>query len=169
MSKQSITILQLYPRDMNIYGDHGNTLVLQRRLQWHGYDTKTLDYNPGDKFPDDVDIIVGGGGQDSGQNKIQADLMSIAPKLKALAESGTPMLMVCGLYQLFGKFFKTSNGEIIQGIGLGNIFTDKRLFLPRQFQHLVFDLLEILGRDRLFAEIYVVIKTVLDVGSDTEF
>lgn len=123
MTKQSITIVQLYPRDMNIYGDHGNTLVLQRRLQWHGYDVNLIDYNPGDKFPSDVDIIVGGGGQDSGQIKIQADLLSIAPKLKALAESGTPMLMVCGLYQLFGKFFKTSNGDIIDGIGLLDIET----------------------------------------------
>ena len=123
MTKQSITIVQLYPRDMNIYGDHGNTLVLQRRLHWHGYDVNLIDYNPGDKFPSDVDIIVGGGGQDSGQIKIQADLLSIAPKLKALAESGTPMLMVCGLYQLFGKFFKTSTGDIIDGIGLLDIET----------------------------------------------
>ncbi len=123
MTKQSITIVQLYPRDMNIYGDHGNTLVLQRRLQWHGYDVNLVDYNPGDKFPNDVDIIVGGGGQDSGQTKIQADLLSIAPKLKALAKSGTPMLMVCGLYQLFGKFFKTSTGDIIDGIGLLDIET----------------------------------------------
>ena len=123
MTKQSITIVQLYPRDMNIYGDHGNTLVLQRRLHWHGYDVNLIDYNPGDKFPSDVDIIVGGGGQDSGQIKIEADLLSIAPKLKALAESGTPMLMVCGLYQLFGKFFKTSTGDIIDGIGLLDIET----------------------------------------------
>lgn len=28
------------------------------------------------------------------------------------------MVMVCGLYQLFGKFFKTSEGLVIQGIGI---------------------------------------------------
>ena len=33
------------------------------------------------------------------------------------------MLMICGLYQLFGKFFKTSSGEIIKGIGLFDIET----------------------------------------------
>jgi hypothetical protein len=33
------------------------------------------------------------------------------------------MLMICGLYQLFGKFFKTASGEIIQGIGLLDIET----------------------------------------------
>ncbi|MBC7943114.1 glutamine amidotransferase [Candidatus Saccharibacteria bacterium] len=123
MNKQAITILQLYPKDMNIYGDFGNILVLKRRLQWYGYDVVLLSYNPGDKFPNDVDIIVGGGGQDSGQGKIQTDLLLIGPKLKKLADDGTPMLLVCGLYQLFGKFFKTVNGEVIPGIGLFDIET----------------------------------------------
>jgi hypothetical protein len=31
--------------------------------------------------------------------------------------------MICGLYQLFGKFFKTSSGKIIKGIGLFDIET----------------------------------------------
>jgi CobQ-like glutamine amidotransferase family enzyme len=139
-SKQ-ITILQLYPRDMNIYGDWGNTLTLKRRLQWHGYEPHLIEYNPGDAFPDDVDIIVGGGGQDSGQDIIQQDLLSISSRLHDLAQADVPMLMICGLYQLFGKFFKTQDGHIIQGIGLldiethagherlaGNIVTESREF-----------------------------------------
>jgi CobQ-like glutamine amidotransferase family enzyme len=120
---QQITVLQLYPRDMNIYGDWGNTLVIKRRLQWHGYEPKLLEYNPGDAFPEDVDIIVGGGGQDSGQDTIQQDLLTIGPKLHALAEQGVPMLMICGLYQMFGKFFKTQDGHIIKGIELLDIET----------------------------------------------
>jgi CobQ-like glutamine amidotransferase family enzyme len=38
--------------------------------------------------------------------------------------------MVCGLYQLFGHFFKTHNGEILKGIGIFDIETlgyEKRL------------------------------------------
>lgn len=121
--KKSLRLLQLYPRDMNIYGDWGNTLVLQKRAQWHGYEVELLKYNPGDTFPTDVDLIVGGGGQDSGQSVIQNDLQKIAPKLRELAEADVPMLMICGLYQLFGTFFKTSSGEIIPGIGLLNVET----------------------------------------------
>ncbi len=60
MNDKQITILQLYPRDMNIYGDWGNTLVLKRRLEWHGYSVNLTEYNPGDTFPTDVDLIVGG-------------------------------------------------------------------------------------------------------------
>jgi len=121
--KKTINILHLYPNDMNIYGDHGNVLVIKKRLQWYGYEPKVVEYNQGDKFPTDIDIIIGGGGQDSGQDKIQSDLMSIGPKLISLADNGTPMLVICGLYQLFGKFFKTSDGKVIPGIGLLDVET----------------------------------------------
>ncbi|RYX79165.1 glutamine amidotransferase [bacterium] len=123
MSEKQLNILQLYPRDMNIYGDHGNTLVLTQRAKWHGYTPNLLTYNPGDIFPKGVDIIIGGGGQDSGQDKIQVDLLSIKDQLQSLADKGTPMLMICGLYQLFGKFFKTQDGHIIQGIDILDIET----------------------------------------------
>jgi len=123
MSKQIVTILQLYPNDMNIYGDHGNLLVLQRRLEWYGYQPKVITYNLGDDLPTDVDIIIGGGGQDSGQEKIHADLLKIGPQLKKWADDDVPMLVVCGLYQLFGKFFKTSDEKTLEGIGILDIET----------------------------------------------
>lgn len=116
-------ILQLYPNDMNIYGDWGNALTLQRRAEWHGYNVKLSSYNPGDKWPSDVDIIVGGGGQDSGQSIIQDDLLAIGDNLKKLADDDLPMLMICGLYQLFGNFFRTKDGDTIRGIGLLDIET----------------------------------------------
>ncbi|WP_346927506.1 glutamine amidotransferase [uncultured Arthrobacter sp.] len=128
--KGTIRVLQLYPRDMNIYGDWGNALVLAQRLRWHGYTPELLEYNVGDEFPDGVDLIVGGGGQDSGQLVIQDDLLSRESVLKGLAEDGTPMLVICGLYQLFGKFFKTRTGSVIPGIGILDVEThgtDERL------------------------------------------
>ncbi|MDB5176690.1 MAG: hypothetical protein JWN75_358 [Candidatus Saccharibacteria bacterium] len=123
MSQKELVILQLYPHDMNIYGDHGNVLVLSQRALWHGYQPKVIAYNPGDSFPEHVDIIIGGGGQDSGQDKIQADLLKVSPRLHKLAHENTPMLLICGLYQLFGKFFQTQDGHRIEGIGLLDIET----------------------------------------------
>lgn len=120
---KTINLLQLYPRDMNIYGDWGNTLVLKRRLEWHGYSVNLMSYNPGDDFPENVDLIIGGGGQDSGQSKIGKDLLARGPAIKALAEDGVPMLVICGLYQQFGHFFKTKDGEVIEGIGLLDVKT----------------------------------------------
>ncbi|MET4620009.1 CobQ-like glutamine amidotransferase family enzyme [Arthrobacter sp. 2762] len=129
-AKGTIRVLQLYPRDMNIYGDWGNALVLQKRIKWHGYTPELLEYNVGDDFPEDIDIIVGGGGQDSGQLVIQDDLQARADHLRELADEGAPMLVICGLYQLFGKFFKTSAGPVIPGISILDVEThgtDERL------------------------------------------
>ena len=120
---KKLHILQLYPRDMNIYGDWGNTLTLQRRAQWHGFEVALHEYNPGDAWPENIDLIVGGGGQDSGQSVIQNDLLAIGNKLQALADDKVPMLMVCGLYQLLGRFFRTKDGTEIRGIGLLDIET----------------------------------------------
>ena len=121
--KPKLTIVQLYPRDMNIYGDWGNVLTVMRRAQWHGYEPILVEYNPGDAFPVDVDIVIGGGGQDAGQDKIQADLLKIRPKLHDLVNNDTPMLVICGLYQMFGNFFRTKDGHEIQGIGVFDIET----------------------------------------------
>lgn len=121
--QKTLRILQLYPKDMNIYGDNGNVLVLKKRSKWHGYTPEILHYNPGDSFPEDVDLVIGGGGQDSGQDVIQDDLIGIKPQLHRLAHDDVPMLMVCGLYQLFGRFFKTSTGHMIEGIGIFDLET----------------------------------------------
>ena len=120
----TITLLVLYPRDMNIYGDTGNLLVLTRRLEWYGYTPKVIFYNVGDTFPQEQpDIILGGGGQDSGQVTIHKDLLRIGPQLKQWADKGVPMLMVCGLYQLFGHSFKTLAGTLLEGIGILDVTT----------------------------------------------
>jgi CobQ-like glutamine amidotransferase family enzyme len=92
-------------------------------LEWYGYKPRVISYNVGDKFPAAADIVIGGGGQDSGQEKIHADLLKIGPTLKKMADDGTPMLMVCGLYQLFGHFFRTLNNVMLEGIGILDVET----------------------------------------------
>ena len=113
-----IDILHLYPREMNLYGDHGNVLTLQRRLEWRGYEVRVNTYEPGDDLPDKIDIIFGGGGQDSGQEKITSDLLKIAPKLQKLIDTGTPTLVICGLYQLFGKSFIALGSKHLDGTNI---------------------------------------------------
>lgn len=121
--KKQITILNLYSRDMNVYGDIGNVIALKKRLQWRGYEPIVIEYNTGDELPESVDIIVGGGGQDSNQSGIIDDLQSIKPTLQKWADEKVPMLMVCGMYQLFGKIFKTKDGTVLEGIGLLDVET----------------------------------------------
>lgn len=119
----AIDIVSLYFNDMNIYGDTGNLLILARRLTLSGFEPVIHPYNPGDAWPEHADIILGGGGQDSGQRRIQDDLRDRAPLLRDLSAQGIPMLMICGMYQLFGKSFETIDGDIIPGIGVFDAVT----------------------------------------------
>ena len=120
---QVIDIVSLYPKDMNIYGDSGNVLTIQRRLALYGYEPRVHAYNQGDAWPEHVDMILGGGGQDTGQKKIIDDFFKRADLLRSLAAGGTPMLMICGLYQLFGEYFETVDGSRLDGIGVIGAYT----------------------------------------------
>jgi lipid II isoglutaminyl synthase (glutamine-hydrolysing) len=115
---KTINILHLYPNEMNTYGDHGNALVLRRRLEWHGFEPKLIYHHPGDKLPGQIDIVIGGGGQDSAQANVQADILRIGDRLHKLAADKVPMLMVCGTYQLFGHRYITHQGQEVKGIGI---------------------------------------------------
>lgn len=61
---------------MNIYGDSGNVLVVLRRLALYGYEPRLHAYNQGDEWPERVDMILGGGGQDTGRRKSPATCSS---------------------------------------------------------------------------------------------
>ena len=120
---RTIDVVSLYPKDMNIYGDSGNVLTIQRRLALYGYEPRVHAYNQGDAWPEHVDMILGGGGQDTGQKKIIDDFYHRADLLRSLAADGTPMLMICGLYQLFGEYFETVDGSRLDGIGVIGAYT----------------------------------------------
>lgn len=119
----TIDIMSLYPKDMNIYGDSGNVLTIRRRLELYGYEPVVHQYNQGDEWPEHVDLILGGGGQDTGQKKIINDFYMRADLLRKLAADGVPMLMICGLYQLFGEYFETVDGTRLDGIGVIGAYT----------------------------------------------
>lgn len=119
----AVNIVHLYPKEMNIYGDNGNILVLQNRLRWRNIDVTLHKVGVGDPLPKQTHLIMGGGGQDKGQSIIADDLQIKAKQLHALAQSGVPMLMICGMYQMFGHYFKTAEGQKIPGIGVLDVHT----------------------------------------------
>lgn len=122
-TRPELVIVSLYPREMNIYGDRGNVLSLVRRARAHGYEPRVIEVNPGDPLPEDVDLLIGGGGQDSGQTRVVEDLLGKGDQIRGLGRDGVPMLMICGLYQLFGHRFITNTGEELTGIGVLDVET----------------------------------------------
>lgn len=119
-----IRIFHLYPDHLNLYGDRGNMLVLRRRAAWHGLDTEVVPVGPGQ--PLDLgrcDLLFMGGGQDSDQIMVAADLASRRRELQAAVEDGMVIFAVCGSYQLLGEYYETAQGEKIGGLGLINLHT----------------------------------------------
>ncbi len=116
---KKLVIAHLYPREMNIYGDLGNIITLRKRLEWRGFQAEVRAVEIGQPFDfAAADIVFGGGGQDSSQLVVGPDLLERGQDLRQLAADGAPMLVVCGLYQLFGGGFTTSDGQEIPGVGV---------------------------------------------------
>jgi len=130
MTSRQIHIVHLYPKEMNIYGDNGNVLVVAQRAKWHGVAVKVTKVGVGESLPVDADIVISGGGQDSGQLKVADDLQVKKTTILNMAKDGVVMLVVCGTYQLFGHRFTTYKRDSIPGIGLFDLETiagDERL------------------------------------------
>jgi CobQ-like glutamine amidotransferase family enzyme len=118
-----LVLVHLYPREMNIYGDTGNVLVLRRRLEWRGLPARVVPVSVGDPLPHDADILLGGGGQDAAQGEIGADFASRGAELRAMADDGVVMLTICGSYQMLGHEFVTQEGRRIAGVGVLDVVT----------------------------------------------
>jgi CobQ-like glutamine amidotransferase family enzyme len=80
-------ILYLYPNELNTYGDHGNALTLSRRIEWHDMKPVMHYHHPGARLAENIDIVIGGGGQDSAQADVQKDILKIGGQLRKLADA----------------------------------------------------------------------------------
>lgn len=120
---KKLDIGHLYPGQMNIYGDNGNVLTLMTRLRQRGFAPRLHPLEAGAAWPNQLDIIVAGGGQDSGQAKVKEDLLKRGTELITRVKDGLVLLAVCGTYQLLGHYFATADGERLEGIGLFDAYT----------------------------------------------
>jgi CobQ-like glutamine amidotransferase family enzyme len=119
-----VRIVHLYAAEMNIYGDNGNVQVLRRRLEWRGLPVEVTRVGVGDPLPSDTPLLVGGGGQDAGQAVITDDLAAKGPDLRARADDGVAMLLICGMYQMAGHYFAPFDAPRLDGVGLLDVRTE---------------------------------------------
>lgn len=121
----SLKILHMYPNLLDLYGDSGNVEILKYRCSKRGIDLQVSKHVIGDKETDftQFDIVYLGGGADFEQQILADDLLGCKDKIKKAYEKGTFFLMICGGYQLMGQYYKDSNGEKINGLGLFDYYT----------------------------------------------
>ena len=120
-----LRLVHLYGDLMNLYGDRGNIIALQRRCAWRGIDLTVSEVTVGDRVaPASSDIFFFGGGQDREQETVSRDLAAgNGDAIRAAVEGGASLLAVCGGYQLLGRFFRTAEGVELPGTGLFDAYT----------------------------------------------
>ena len=126
MSKQSLHICHMYPDVLNLYGDRGNVICLQKRLQWRGIDCKITSLPVGSRANlNSFDLFFIGGGQDFEQQLLQEDLRSSGKdkEITAAVMDGKVFFCVCGGYQMMGHYYKTHKGEQIDYLGACDFYT----------------------------------------------
>jgi len=87
-------------------------------MKWRGIPYRVHLVSAGDAIPESTDILLGGGGQDASQGSIERDFLSKRASLDKLVGKGAVMLMICGMYQLMGRRFVTSEGAEIEGLDI---------------------------------------------------
>lgn len=124
---QSLTIGWLYPDLMSTYGDHGNILSFQKRLEWRGIEAIIRPLSIGSK-PQELsscDLLFMGGAQDRQQTIVANDFKNGKKEvLTEMIESNIPGLYICGAYQFLGKYYKEADGMIIDGMGVLDLYTE---------------------------------------------
>ena len=120
-------ICHLYPDLLNSYGDIGNVMIMQQRLEKRGIKVVLHNVSVGDPFEKEVyDIVFFGGGQDFEQAIVSKDLIENKRNdLKEYIENNKVFIAICGGYQLLGKYYMSAENQRLEGLDILNIYTDK--------------------------------------------
>lgn len=124
-----LNIAYLYSKELNLYGDTGNVEILYQRAKRRNIDAEVFLINSSNTVSSDffnkVDIVFMGGGPDSGQKEMYQDLVNNkAPYLREYVEQDKVGLFICGSYQLLGNYYKAANGDILDGLGIFDLYTE---------------------------------------------
>jgi CobQ-like glutamine amidotransferase family enzyme len=119
-----LRIAHLYPSLLNVAGDGGNLIAIQRRSQWRGIPVEIVAVEKGET-PDfrKFDIVLFHGGQDVEMAVAAADFAFKAPSLREAAAQGVVIFAVCAGLQLLGHRYISNAGEEMLGAGILDLET----------------------------------------------
>lgn len=118
----------LYPSVMSQYGDRGNVITVLERCRRRGIDAEVQALEVGDRVdPDQVDLVLVGGGADTHQQLIWEDLVAVKGEgIRRAVDEGAAAFAVCAGYQLWGHYYRTARGEELPGLGIFDAHTVHR-------------------------------------------
>ena len=123
--KRHLTIVHMYPTLLNLYGDGGNVVVLEKRARDRGIDVEVIRVEHGEHADlENADIVFLGGGPDREQHLASRDLLEQADELKAYVEDDGVLLAICGGYQILGHTWLLGE-ESVPGLGIVDIVTKR--------------------------------------------
>ncbi len=120
-----IKILHMYADMLDLYGDSGNMEVFSYRCKMRGIECEIDKYSIDSPEPDfsSYDLIYIGGGADLEQQHISADLLKCREGIAKAYKDGVFLFLICGGYQLMGKYYRDADGNDIPGLGLFDYYT----------------------------------------------
>ena len=122
----NLKILCLYPNVMDLYGDNANIDILKYRAKQRKIDVSVDTYTIGDEEPNfyEYDLVFLGGGSDTEQKIVAKDIIKYKKQIERSINKGIFYLLICGGFQLFGKYYKDTDNNIIDGLNIFNYYTE---------------------------------------------
>ena len=100
----TINIAHLYPELLNLYGDKGNILTLERRLNLRGIDCNIKEYAIEEEIDfENTDIIILGGGGEREIKAVKEALLKQTESFKKYIENSGCILAICEGFEILGK------------------------------------------------------------------
>lgn len=131
----SVSILELYPDELEASGERGNVTALRARLERAGHRVDVTQHTIGRKLPSDADIVVIGNGPISAVRAVHSDLLDNAAGLRSLADDGVPFFAVGSGAELLGKGITLADETVLEGAGVFPF--SARRGVPRQVGYIV--------------------------------
>lgn len=128
---EKIKIAHLYYDLMNLYGENGNIMALEKGFNDQDMYTETSNLTIGDKIDfNKYDIYYMGCGSEENQSLVIEDILKYKDKIKNAIENNKHFIFTGNSYEILGKYIEKTNGSKIETLGLFDYYSkevDKRI------------------------------------------